>query len=252
MIRCLIVDDEMPAREELKFLLEDLEEVEVVGEADDGFAAIERAEELSPDVVFLDIKMRALSGIRVAEKFLFWEQPPLVIFTTAYDDYAIKAFELNAIDYLMKPISSERLVRALQKIGLEEPADYLRRTRQLVDQVREDQKYDMDRLYLEKEGTYYPLPVEEITYVSIVDKHTTIHSRKGLFTYAYPLNHLEKKLPQKLFFRSHRGFLLNLTFIEAVEPWFNNTYLVKLRGEEEKVPVARSQVKAFKELLGLK
>lgn len=251
MIKCMIVDDEKPARDELRFLLEDFDDIKVVKEASCGRDACQFQNEEPVDLVFLDINMPVITGVRVAEKWMSKDKPPMIIFTTAYDDYAIRAFELNAVDYLLKPISGERLKAALEKarerkLLLSKPAQAV-----LAEKSSADHVYEVDKICLENGGKFIPVETCDIIYATIVDKHTTIYTAKGIFTYGHSLSHLEEKLHSDRFFRSHRAYLMNVDFVEAIEPWFNNTYMVKMKFFDEKVPVARNQIKSFKETFHL-
>ena len=251
MIRCMIVDDEKPARDELRFLLEDFDDILVVSEVDNGRDACDIQKDDPVDLVFLDINMPVITGIRVAEKWMALEKPPMIIFTTAYDEYAIRAFELNAVDYILKPISSERLAAALDKVR---EKNYLQRKNEilsLTEKMAADGACGMDKICLESQGRFIPIHIEEIVYATIVEKHTMIYTKQGSFTYRESLSYLEDRLHSERFFRSHRAFLMNMEYVEAIEPWFNNTYMVKMKGYDEKVPVARNQIKTFKERFNL-
>lgn len=251
MIKCMIVDDEKPARDELSFLLEDFDDIEVISQVDNGRDAIEIQKNEKIDLVFLDINMPVITGIRVAEKWMSLDTPPMIIFTTAYDEYAIRAFELNAVDYILKPISYERLHVAVEKVR---EKSYLQQRKEILsvaDKMALDGACGMDKICLESSGRFIPLDISQIVYATIKDKHTVIYTTQGTFTYGHALSYLEERLHSDKFFRSHRAFLMNVEYVEAIEPWFNNTYMVKMRGYEEKVPVARNQIKSFKETFNL-
>lgn len=251
MIRCMIVDDEKPARDELRFLLEDFGDIEVVREVDNGRDACDCQRENPVDLVFLDINMPAITGIRVAEKWMRDEKPPMIIFTTAYDEYAIRAFDLNAVDYLLKPISCERLNSAIDRVRDKSMIQDKKAFLAVADKMAVDHVYGMDKICLENGGKFIPVDTDDIVFATIVDKHTIIYTTKGSFEYGHSLSYLEDKLHSERFFRSHRAYLMNVDFVEAIEPWFNNTYMVKMKGFEEKVPVARNQIKIFKETFDL-
>ncbi|WP_430883997.1 LytR/AlgR family response regulator transcription factor [Fusibacter sp. JL216-2] len=251
MIKCMIVDDEKPARDELRFLLEDFEDIEVVREASSGPDACQYQKEDPVDLVFLDINMPVITGVRVAEKWMSGDNPPMIVFTTAYDEFAIRAFELNAVDYLLKPISGERLRGAIEKARERNIVHNKQSIKAVIEKMDADHVYEVDKICLENGGKFIPVETCDIIYATIVDKHTTIYTVKGIFTYAHSLSHLEEKLHNDRFFRSHRAYLMNVDFVEAIEPWFNNTYMVKMKFFDEKVPVARNQIKSFKETFHL-
>jgi len=251
MIKCMIVDDEKPARDELRFLLEDFDDIKVVKEACCGQDACQYQKEDPVDLVFLDINMPVITGVRVAEKWTSQDNPPMIVFTTAYDEYAIRAFELNAVDYLLKPISGERLKGAIEKARDRKVFHDNQSIGAVIDKISTDHVYEVDKICLENGGKFIPVETCDIVYATIVDKHTTIYTVKGIFTYVHSLSHLEEKLHSDRFFRSHRAYLMNIDFVEAIEPWFNNTYMVKMKFFDEKVPVARNQIKSFKETFHL-
>lgn len=255
MINCLIVDDEMPAREEIKYLLEDIEDVNIVGEASHGLEAIEMNDTLNPDLVILDIQMPKINGLKVAEEIYKREKKPLIIFVTAYDDFAIKAFEVNAIDYLLKPVSKVRLEKALDKIRSISKTitpQYERHIERLISDIKVKEEGEVNKICLYKNGALIPLDSKDIIYCTVEERDTIVISKKGRFIYQDTLSKLEKKLIHCGFFRSHRSFIINLDYIESIEPWFNSTYQVKMQNVEEKIPVSRSQVKEFKKIMDIK
>jgi len=247
----MIVDDEKPARDELRFLLEDFADIDVTYEVDNGRDAYENQKLEPVDLVFLDINMPVITGIRVAEKWVNSDSPPMIVFTTAYDEYAIRAFDLNAVDYLLKPISGERLASALTRVREKALFKQKETINALADKMAAEKTCGMDKLCLESAGRFIPVGVEDIIYATIVDKHTIIHTAQGEFGYSHSLSYLEERLHSDKFFRSHRAFLMNVDFVEAIEPWFNNTYMVKMKGFEAQVPVARNQIRTFKERFNL-
>jgi two-component system LytT family response regulator len=245
-MRAIIVDDERLARNELKRLLENFPSVEVIGEAANTDEASQLIEELQPDVVFLDIQMPGKTGFEWLEE---WDGfLPEIIFTTAFDEYALKAFEVNALDYVLKPIELARLSESIQKLEsrFQRPAS----TEKSVtanhvlggnDQifVKDGEKcwfVRLDRVRLcESMGNYVRLFFDD-------QKPLVLKS----------LNSLEERLDPKLFFRCNRKHIVNLNFIEKIEPWFSGGLQVTLKGEKaEKIEISRRQSIRFKELLSL-
>ena len=228
----LIVDDERLARVELRRLLEKHPEVEVIGEARDADEAIAIMEQKQPDLLFLDIQMPGRTGFELLEQL---ESVPSVIFTTAYDQYAIKAFEVNALDYLLKPISPERMKAALAKIPMPKSRASAEAPKQIF--VRDGDRCWfvklLDIVLLESEGNYTRLYFGG-------DKPLVPHS----------LNYLEERLDAKTFFRASRKHVLNLRFIERIDAWANGGFLVKLKGGFE-VEMSRRQAHRFKEVMSL-
>ncbi|RKD31562.1 LytR/AlgR family response regulator transcription factor [Thermohalobacter berrensis] len=253
MLKAIIVDDEMPAREELKFLLKEFNEIDIIGEASNGVEAIKLNEKLRPDLIFLDIQMPQITGIEVAEKVLDSTHVPLIIFVTAFDQFAIKAFEVNAIDYLLKPLCKERLEKSIKKaINLYKAKnyDYENKLEKLIKEIK-GRNEKVDKISVYKNGRLIPLDLDEIIYATVKEKNTVIVSTKGEFETNNTLSQLQEKLKNHNFFRSHRSFLVNLDFIEEIEPWFNSTYQVKLKNNKEKIPVSRNHCKEFRKLMNI-
>lgn len=253
LLRCLIVDDEKPARQELLYILSNIEGVEVVGEASHGIEALELIKKLRPDIVFLDIQMPQMSGIDVARKLLEEEYRPMIIFVTAYDQFAVEAFEVNAIDYLLKPISEERLERRLENIILkdhEEKFDY-NKLNKLIQDIESNTKTTTKRLSLYHNNKLIPIETKDIIYATIEDKSTVILSNKGKFETNYTLNDLMEKLDSSSFFRTHKSYIVNLNYIESIEPWFNSTYNINLKDIDEVIPVSRNYAKNFREIMNI-
>lgn len=242
MFNCLIVDDEMPAREELKYLLKSFEDINIIGEASHGLEAIELNNTLNPDLIFLDIQMPQINGIDVAKKIYKDNWLPLIIFTTAYDDFAIKAFETNAVDYLLKPISLDRLEKAINK------------SREIFNTLtpnKESEKPTIEKICLYNDGSIVPVDFEDIVYATVEEGVTIIFTSKGSYEYKNSLSNLEEKLSGSNFFRSHRSFLINLDYIEKIEPWFNSTFLIKMKNSKEEIYVSRNKVKEFKKIMDI-
>lgn len=259
MFRCMIVDDESPAREELRFLLSVYEDIEVVAQASYGTEAIQKCKEYKPNLVFLDIQMPLMSGIEVANALHTSPWLPIIIFTTAYDDFALQAFETNAVDYLLKPISKERLQKALDKsrellTSLENAKEERSLKHVEENKVRADlsnASKSIKKICLYKNGSLIPVAFGTILYAVVENNNTRIVTDKDIFDYPYPLSHLEEKLADPIFFRCHRNYIINLDYMEKIETWFNGTYRVHLKACEEKVPVSRNKVKDFKRIMAI-
>lgn len=255
MINTLVVDDEAPAREELIYILEKYENINIAGEASHGKEALELNEKLKPDLIFLDVKMPRLNGIDVARNILDGEHRPYIVFVTAYEKYALEAFEVNAIDYILKPVSEERLEKGMEKIfdNLEKDnREYIYRLNNLIQNTIEEEHNPIDKICVYDKGKLIPLSPKDIIYATIENKNTVIISTKGKFVVKYTLGELCEKLDKLSFFRSHKSFLINLDYIEIIEPWFNSTFNVILKHSNMKIPVSRSQSKEFKKLMNIK
>jgi two-component system LytT family response regulator len=238
-MKALIVDDERLARKELIKLLEEHPSIEIAGEAMNADEAEKMIEELNPDLLFLDIQMPGRTGFQLLESL---DSAPLVVFTTAYDEFALKAFEVNALDYLLKPITAERLAEAVHKIQDKEKTKSGR---------PRDKKLDLEDQVFVKDG-------ERCWFVSLAN--IRLFESDGNYIKVYfdtnrpmihkSLNALDEKLDERAFFRASRKHIINLSWVEGIEPWFNGGLMVKLRGGD-KVEVSRRQAAKFKDMMSL-
>ncbi|MFZ5968170.1 MAG: LytR/AlgR family response regulator transcription factor [Bacillota bacterium] len=252
-MRCLIIDDEAPAREELRYLLDKLEGVEVVGEAESGSKAFEIIESMRIDVVFLDIQMRGMNGFEVAKKLLQMERPPLIVFVSAYDEFAIKAFEINAVDYVLKPVAIDRLKNTVSRL-LHLRDNYRHETDinllRLIENMTKPIGFQKICVYYN--GKNIPLDPREIVFIVSEGRNTVIKTQKGQYTSNLTLSELEEKLQGYNFFRCHRSYLINLHEISEIDHWFHGTYQVTMNGfSEDKIPVSRNNVNTFKSIMNL-
>lgn len=251
MIKVLIADDEEPARAEMKFLLEQYDDINILAEASDGEMAVKLCYEHKPDLVFMDIQMPALSGIEAAEMLINSGTPPYIIFVTAYDSYAIRAFELHAIDYLLKPVETERLESSLNRIRKLLGSDHdisasLKAMKEMLGGYREHRCGKV--ITVCKDEKFYPVSIEKIKYAYADDKRTYLVTTSGKFTYKNTLHHLEELLPEN-FIRTHRSYIVNINYIKDIEPWFNGAYQITIINDEDSVPLSRSHSKYFKEIM---
>lgn len=237
-LRVLVVDDERLARKDLISLLGAYDHITIVGEADDVPSAVRAVERLDPDVIFLDIQMPGDSGFDLLEKAAVEAQ---VIFVTAYDEYAIRAFEVNALDYLLKPVNPERLAKTLERLEHQErgtPA----RTRRL--------RYD-DRLFLMLGRHFKFLKVSTILAVTAAGDYSEVLISDGLKGLVLKsMKEWETRLPAQHFLRVHRSTIINMEYIDCVEEWFNYSFKVYLKGVEEPYVISRRYATKLKERLG--
>ncbi|MDC7225026.1 MAG: LytTR family DNA-binding domain-containing protein [Spirochaetales bacterium] len=248
-MRAVIVDDESLARDELRFLLEERGAVKVIGEGENGLEAVRLARELKPDIMFLDIQMPGKNGIEAAREILKMEHPPRIIFQTAYDEYALQAFEVNALDYLVKPLSPKRLEAALNRVEKNRPpTEELYR---ILEKLSRPEEKEHKTVPLYRGEKIIPLKQENIIFVEARGKQVRVVTTRGEFTDQRLFWQFEELLTRKDFFRCHRSYLINLSFLEEVNYWVNNAYVVKLRGTEEKIPVSRSHVGEFRDRMNL-
>lgn len=247
-MKVLVVDDEFPARGVLIDLLESFPDVQVVGECEDGDEVLEFLEHEAVDVVFLDIHMRVRDGLAVARDVLSLKQPPLVVFTTGFSEYGAQAFEVNAIDYVLKPYSQERLEQTIKKV-----TEVIQRQQAGVKNVVNSSGANLEKLPIWHEGRMILIPYQEVVFAKADGKrNTVIAARQKLFSTKYTLRDLEERLRAPRFLRTHKSYLVNMDKIREISPWFNNTYVLKLEHfEEYEIPVTRSYMKDFTQVLGL-
>ncbi|MFV9510133.1 LytR/AlgR family response regulator transcription factor [Tepidibacillus sp. LV47] len=256
-IRVVIADDEILARDELSYLLGQWEEIEIVGEAEDGLEAYQKIVELKPDVVFLDIQMPEMNGLMVAKKLIDEGIKTLIVFSTAFDEHAIKAFEMNAVDYLLKPFDEERLANTIERIKkrIEKPNQekITELLYQMMDESKKKEtKKNISKLAVQTDERVIFLDPNEIVYAYREGRDVRIKTVKDTYLTKFTLQVLEEKLKKYPFFRTHRSYLVNLDYIEELVPWFNGTYNLTMKDpEHSKVPVSRQYVKMLKDVLGL-
>jgi len=248
-MRILIIDDEKLARDELRYLIMQTKDSEVIGEGENGFDAVKLCRELSPDVVFLDIQMPGKNGIEAAEEILRMDAPPAIIFQTAYDEFALKAFELQAADYLLKPVSQQRLQASLSRFEERQlPADQMKLLLSRLAGAREE-KHKPIAVYAG--DAIIPLKQEEIIFIEARGKTVRIVSKKGEFNHNGAFWEIEKKITSPDFFQCHRSYLVNISCVEKIDLWVNNTYMLALSGSNERIPVSRGRMGEFKMRLNL-
>lgn len=241
-IRVIVIEDEPYSRAELIHLLSTEEHIEIIAEADTGEKGLELILSHEPDVIFVDINMPQMTGVQLVEIVNKMRKSPLVVFATAYPDYAAKAFRLNVIDYLLKPFAEEQLQETLQRIYTFFSSK---------EELKDDSEMKLGKLAVEDEGKIVYILPTDIRYLYREDRDTIICSKTGKFSCKLSLKELEQKLKDYQFFRTHKSYVVNLNAIVELIPWFNGAYELKIEGLMEKVPVSRNYVKALRERLEL-
>src|SRR5215213_5500954 len=242
-MRAIIIDDERLARSELKKLLTDYPEIEVIAEAANAAEGIEKIESLSPDLIFLDIQMPGKTGFDMLAEV---DRAPHVIFTTAYDEYALKAFEVNALDYLLKPIEPKRLSDAIQKLQYE-----ISKEREgLNGFLNRGPLTENDQVFVKDGERCWFVKLNEIRLFESVGNYAKVFFANNKPLILKSLNALEERLDPRTFFRANRKHIINLRWIEKIEPYFNGGLLLELKGGE-KIEVSRRQTVKFKEMMSL-
>jgi len=243
-IRIIIIEDEKLARSRLKRMLAKHENIEILGEAQNGQEGLELIKKFQPDLIFLDIKMPLLTGFEMLTRL---EKSPYIIFTTAYDQYALQSFEENTVDYLLKPISTEKLDRAIIKInkifdkGTQLPFDLeklLQSIKSKADVIKRFSVKVGDRIFL--------IADQDIHFFHAEDKYTFLNTIKDSFIIPFTLKELEEKLDQDLFCRAHRSFIVNIEKIESIHKWFGGKLQLRMMNRKE-IVVSQNYVNAFKQ-----
>jgi two-component system LytT family response regulator len=249
-MRALIVDDEPPARARLRRFLETEPDIELVGECASGPEAVEAIARMEPHVVFLDVQMPAMNGFDVLAA-LEPRQLPAIIFVTAYDEYALRAFEVHAVDYLLKPYSRERLREALSCVRARTTPDELvgigRGLLALAEELRSERTYS-ERIAVRSDGRVYFVPVEEIDWVEAAANYVRLHARGAAHVIRESMKSMEMRLPPRKFLRIHRSTIVNIERIRELQPWFHGEYIVILR-DGTRLTVSRAFVDRLHELI---
>ena len=240
MLKVILIDDERLARSELKRLLQEFPDVEIIGEAANANEGLEKIESLNPDLIFLDIQMPGKTGFDMLAQL---EKAPHVIFVTAYDEFALKAFDVNALDYLMKPVEPKRLAEALLKVRQKDEEELLSYSnRGLLN--------EHDQVFVKDGERCWFVKLSDVRLFESVGNYAKVFFGTNKPLILKSLNALEERLDEKVFFRANRKHIINLRMIEKIEPYFNGGLLLDLIGGE-KIEVSRRQAVKFKEMMSL-
>ena len=240
-MKAIIIDDERLARQELKTLLASYPEIQIVGEANNAETAIESIKQLNPDVIFLDIQMPGKNGFELLEEI---SGVPEVVFVTAYDEYAIRAFEVNALDYLLKPVQSNRLAETVKKILNKE------NTEKSETKEQTQPLNDNDQVFVKDGEKCWFVKLSDVRLFESEGNYVRIYFDKNRPLILRSLNNLDERLNNRTFFRASRKHIINLKWVESIESWFNGGLMVKLRGGEQ-VEISRRQAAKLKDMMSL-
>jgi two-component system, LytTR family, response regulator len=246
-VRVLIVDDEMLARSILSEHLTQIPEIEIVGQAANGFEAVKLAEELRPELIFLDIQMPKLSGFEVLE--LLGEKAPAVIFTTAYDEYALKAFEVHAVDYLLKPVEPPRLAAAIERARERLRAKTPAPSAQELSLAARPPGRGLERILIRHEGRVHVLPVERIDFIEAQDDYLSFAAAGKRLRKQQTMSDIESQLDPNRFVRIHRSFIMNVERLARIDLYGKDSWLAIL-SDGTKLPMSRTGHGRLKELIG--
>lgn len=247
MIKALIIDDEPLARLIVKEYLQKHPEIEMVQECNDGFEGLKAIHNVQPDLIFLDIQMPKINGFEMLELI---DKPPAVIFTTAFDEFAIKAFENHATDYLLKPFSQERFDKAIQKwMEQQNNNSKTKQTQSLLESVSQTPPQNQ-RIVVKTGSKIKIIPVEEVFYLEAADDYVKIHTKEGSFLKNKTMGHFESILDVQQFVRTHRSYIVNIHQVTRIDPYEKENYIALLKSGA-KVPVSKSGYGKLRQVLGL-
>lgn len=241
-MRAIIVEDEFLAREELKYFVKNYSNIEIVDEFSDGIEVLKFIQQNEVEVIFLDINIPSLDGVLLAKNISKFSKKPYIVFITAYKEHAAEAFEIEAFDYILKPYSETRIISMLKRleVNYNQPRDGSHKS-SIINKINlwENEKI----IVVDIDSIYYCSAEERITYVFTKNKKYSVN---------LSISEFYNSLPKDKFFRSHRSYIVNITKIKEIIPWFNNTYNLKLEDIDYEVPVSRSNLKEFKQIMNLK
>jgi two-component system LytT family response regulator/two-component system response regulator LytT len=257
-INTIIVDDEKPAREELAYLLKGFPEINVIGQGRNGVDAVNLIKEHAPDLVFLDVQMPGLDGFGVLKKLVERKmRVPHVVFATAYDHYAVQAFDVNAVDYVLKPFDKARISKAIQRARkeIEAQTSPTERLEQLVSQLGNSKQSSTQpvKVLVKSQQRLLLVDAEDVIWASIDGGMITVMAKdvEGVSNY-HTLEEMSEALDSDVFWRPHRSFLVNIHHIKEVVPWFKASYMLKMSDKKQtEIPVSRGQIKRMRELFKL-
>lgn len=246
-MKVIIVEDEVLAQQELTWLIKAHSQMEIVGTFEDGLDVLKFLQHNKVDAIFLDINIPSLDGVLLAQNISQFAHKPFIVFITAWKEHAVEAFELEAFDYILKPYQESRIISMLQKLE----AAWQQQSGNVSPGSQVSPARESDTINLIKDERIIVTSINDIYYAEAHEKMTFVYTKRE--SYVMPMNITEfcSKLPASHFFRCHRSYCVNLNKIREIEPWFNNTYILRLRDLDFQVPVSRSKVKEFRQLMHL-
>lgn len=233
-MNCIIVDDEYPAIQELSYFITSFSSIKILDKFDDSIKALEYVQNNAVDVIFLDINMPKLDGITFSRVINTLKVKPLLVFISAYREYAVEAFEVIAFDYILKPYSENRISDALQRL-----------------ENCITTKCSNNKMTFWKNDKMFVINLTDIYYCEAHEHEVYVYTREDQYKVSSSISEFYKKLPQDNFFKCHRSYIVNLDKITEITPWFNNTYMLKLQGIDTEIPVSRQNTSNFKQLMGI-
>ncbi|MEK4650472.1 LytR/AlgR family response regulator transcription factor [Niallia sp. FSL W8-0954] len=242
-MKAIIVEDEIPAKEELEYIIQTHSKIDIVATFEDGLDVLKFLQAEEVDAIFLDINIPSLDGMLLASNISKFAKKPYIIFTTAYKEHAAQAFELEAFDYILKPYEEKRIAAMLAKLE----ASFKKESGGEEEITTEVTR----RINLRKNENIIVTDVNDIYYAEASEKVTLVYTKTDEYMMPMSISDFHDKLPQDTFFRCHRSYTVNLSKIHEIVPWFNHTYLVRLKDIKAEIPVSRSKAKAFRQIMHL-
>ncbi len=243
-MKAIIVEDEYLAQQELSWMIQQFSNISIEACFTDGLDVLKYLQQHQTDVIFLDINIPSLDGMLLAKNISQFAVKPLIVFITAWKEHAVEAFELDAFDYILKPYQESRIISMLNKLE----AGWQQQQHALSSQ---NHSAIQQTINLVKDERIIVTDIHDICYAEAHEKLTIVYTRRDQFIMSMSISEFCQRLPDSQFFRCHRSFCVNLNQISEIEPWFNNTYILKLRELEFQIPVSRSKVKEFRQLMHL-
>ena len=240
-MKAIIVEDEFLAREELKYFIKNYSSIEIVDEFEDGIDVLKFIQKNEVDIIFLDINIPSLDGVLLAKNISKFSRKPYIVFITAYKEHAVEAFEIEAFDYILKPYHESRIISMLKKLEITHNHEKDNLHRNSITNKMNLWKNEKI-IVVDLDDIYYCIAKERVTYVFTKDEEYSV---------GISITEFYNSLPKDRFFRCHRSYIVNITKIKEIIPWFNNTYNLKLQGINYEVPVSRSNLKEFKQLMNI-
>lgn len=249
-MKAIIVEDEYLAREELEYLIQSHSDIEIIGRFEDGIEALKFVQDTKVDVIFLDINIPSLDGVLLGKSISKFAVKPLIVFITAYKEHALEAFEIEAFDYILKPYHESRITSMLQRL---QAAHHRSNDIEQVPTLEPTGEHPgiKNKINLWKNEKIIVTDIDDIYYASAQEKVTCVYTRTEEYTLTMSISEFHNSLPQDLFFRCHRSYIINISKIREIIPWFNNTYLLKMKDLDYEVPVSRSNVKEFRQIMNI-
>lgn len=250
-ISCVIIEDEIPAADELKYILSKYDAIDIKGIAYDGESGYELIQAIKPNAVFMDINIPMISGMQLASKVKALNKDIIIIFVTAYEQHALKAFEVEALDYILKPYDEKRIDSTISRLIQKNKDAKIEVSEKIVDIINEiyNTKSHIKKIPCEDSGKIVLLNTDEISYCFIEDDQVFVKTKDKKYYTSYTLSEIEEKTN---YFRSHRSYLVNIDHIKEIYAWFNGSYKIVVNDvEKSEIPVSRNNVKKLKDVIGL-